>query len=712
MEIEELKALYFPNEIDVDAELFLPICKVASSIKCMSGYFTSGFLSELASAIFCYIKSNNESIKFIISPNLSEEDIEIILKAQSANEDTLGFLFPNYAIETNLLRSKTLDAFFYLIATNKIELKIALMKEGVFHTKAWIFETPKGLVTIHGSGNATASGLSHNFEQLNLSIAWKTPDACETCNELNKRFHSIWDGSYRGIYTFPVNEASLLSIRQYANSKNLAENQQNLLSELQAAYDENQHKIKMEGIKPQRLKVPNYLNFTKGAFAHQGEAVDAWLNNSCMGILSIATGGGKTLTSLIAASKVNEQVNKFFLVIAVPTRALLDQWAEDVRAFGVEPINSNGKNKKILNGEIREALRKIKIGASFCEALILTHEALKSDLMDVLKKSDGQITYMFIGDEVHNLGSRGFIQNAPQFFRHKLGLSATYERQFDEDGTQFLKEYFGPVVFEYSLEEAIGNCLVPYDYFVHKAYLTASEEDEFKELTEKIRALSYAANLPDGDKQKDLWNSLCIKRRKVVETAENKIIVFKEIFEMLRHSRKIEKTLIFCTDKDGSQLAAVNNYLNTAKIHWHQITSSETSSRKRLETVVDQFRSNEYQVLTAMRVLDEGFNIPQTETAFLLSSNTVRRQWAQRLGRILRTSKSTGKTKATLHDFLVIPISPAGIMDSDLKALIRSECERVIYFAKLSNNFAANTGALTYVSEMLSSLEDDNVNSL
>ena len=50
-----------------------------------------------------------------------------------------------------------------------------------------------------------------------------------------------------------------------------------------------------------------------------------------------------------------------------------------------------------------------------------------------------------------------------------LGLSATYSRQFDADGTQRLLQVFGPV-----LEPAIGlaeaimlGLLVPYDYRLH-----------------------------------------------------------------------------------------------------------------------------------------------------------------------------------------------------------------------------------------------------
>ena len=86
-------------------------------------------------------------------------------------------------------------------------------------------------------------------------------------------------------------------------------------------------------------------------------------------------------------------------------------------------------------------------------------------------------------------------------------------------------------------------------------------------------------------------------------------------------------------------------------------------------------------MLTAMRVLDEGVDIPQTDTAFLLASSTVEREWTQRRGRILRNAP--GKQFANLHDFIVVPPaleSPSGA------SLLRSELRRASAFADLAEN--------------------------
>ncbi len=95
-------------------------------------------------------------------------------------------------------------------------------------------------------------------------------------------------------------------------------------------------------------------------------------------------------------------------------------------------------------------------------------------------------------------------------------------------------------------------------------------------------------------------------------------------------------------------------------------------------------------MLTAKRVLDEGVNIPQVKQAYILASTTVKRQWVQRRGRLLRMCKAIGKTHAIIHDFVVLPpgtsASTVESLDQDARKLVRSELERVWEFARSSRN--------------------------
>jgi len=695
-EINNLRPIYYPTEDNLDSDLFLPVTKDSCSIDCMVGYFTSGSLLELAQALVCFFNSDlNSKMRLIVSPNLMDDDVEAISEAISYDKSLIPFLFPGFSLDEKTFRNNSVRSLCYLVASGRIEIKVALKDDGLFHTKCWIFNTSQGDVAIHGSGNATKKGLSNNFEQIVLSRSWKGEESEYICKDLKSRFHLIWDDSYEGINCKSLNQSTINEIKRIkidSEAKDIDE--EGLIKRLRESLSEDHTTFS-----PQRLAVPSWLNYQTGNFKHQGEAIQCWVDNKYCGIMSIATGGGKTLTSLTAASLLNQFEQHLLVVIAVPTAPLLGQWEDEVKQFSVKPFNTYKLNRREVKIRLRDQIRRLKHGASKTEVIIVTHDSLSSDMLDYLGSEKVNVPVLLIGDEVHNLGSEGFRKKTPDYYKYRIGLSATHERQFDEEGSNFLLEYFGGLIYEYSLEEAIGNCLVPFEYFVHTVYLTAEEEDRFAELTAEIKKLSFASNNNDGDSAKEAWKLKCLERRRVIEAASNKVKAFSEVFPSTKD--KVEKTLIFCTDKYPDQIIDINHILNDRYINFHQITQDETSKPALLRSVLDSFNDNVMQVLTSKRVLDEGFNVPQTETAYLIASNTVRRQWIQRLGRTLRLSPKTGKTKATIHDFIVLPVINDETVDSDLLNIIEGEYRRITFFSKLSKNGLEENGSVFIANQLL-----------
>ncbi len=697
MDLNVIGNIYFSTEHDLDKELFAPLAVHSSAIKCMTGYFTSGVLRELSQSLICFLRNTETDIQFVVSPNLSEQDLNAIKKGIEADENIIPLLFPDFELSENFFKLKAVEALAYLIAKKRLTLKIAIQNKGLFHTKCWLFETELGVIAVHGSINATQSAMAENFEQIAVNKSWESDNSKKVVDKIDATFKAVWAGSYDGLQTKPINRSTVnYLLKVYENIEHRDDIRLSLMNEL-VNIEVNEGLLSRS---PQSLKIPDWLNYSTGNFAHQGKAVSAWIENHGRGILAIATGGGKTLTALVAASLVASKEESLLVVVAVPTIALLNQWVVDVKAFSVEPISTEGNT---LGLQVNNCLRRLRLNISKSEVMIVTHEGLKSDkLLRLLDKAKGSTPLMLIGDEVHNLGSIGFQSVAPEMFKYRLGLSATFERQFDTDGTQFLLDYFGDVVFEFGLDDAIGVCLVPFDYFVHQVYLDEEEEVEWAELTYKIKRLSYAAELPNGSNEKELWQTLCIKRRRIVESASGKVFL---LASSLKDKNKIKRTLIFCTDKDPKQLNQVNELLNDRQVNFHQITAEETSNKRKLAELISGFDSDELKVLTSKRVLDEGFNIPQTETAYLLASNTVYRQWIQRLGRVLRKSPKTGKKKAVIHDFVVMPSIKNDGMDSDLKGLVKSELQRIQFFNSLCENGLEKGGVEDIVEELLGLLE-------
>jgi superfamily II DNA or RNA helicase len=133
----------------------------------------------------------------------------------------------------------------------------------------------------------------------------------------------------------------------------------------------------------------------------------------------------------------------------------------------------------------------------------------------------------------------------------------------------------------------------------------------------------------------------------------------------------------------------VNQRLLESGVFVRQLTEEETGSRATTRQILDDFAKGHYQVVTCKRVLDEGVDIPQVTQAFLLASSTVRRQWIQRRGRILRQCSSIGKRIAHLHDFVVVP--PYLSSRSGMAILIL-DFERTRAFAELAENSGSDDG--------------------
>jgi superfamily II DNA or RNA helicase len=304
---------------------------------------------------------------------------------------------------------------------------------------------------------------------------------------------------------------------------------------------------------------------------------------------------------------------------------------------------------------------------------------------------------LLIGDEVHNLGRESFVSNPPAFFEHRLALSATPVRQYDPDGTEAVFDFFGEVVYKFTLRDAIGRCLVEYDYYLHPVALTEMEMDLWKEITARIRqnAWRQTDNQPD-----EYLAKLFRDRRLLLETAEDKIETLSRLLDQ-ENLNTLRHTLIYASDKEPRQLDAVNSLLNQKGVLFHQLTAEETADRRQTRQIIEAFQGGDIQVLTAKRVLDEGVNIPQISKAFILASTTVERQWIQRRGRLLRTCKETGKTHSVINDLLALPPSLDTTIDGDARALIRSELRRAQEFASLARNAGKADGPLPLIHKLV-----------
>jgi superfamily II DNA or RNA helicase len=577
------------------------------------------------------------------------------------------------------------------------------MRNALFHSKVWLFKDGHTMAALHGSANMTDAGLGRNREQLSLSRAWLGGDAARTCARLVEEFEVLWAGGDDDCIVVDLPRAlQERLIAEYKTDRSpTGEDFRRLWRKAQGLPDAPDP---LAPYVPPEFSLPDGLDYRTGDFAHQGQAVDAWRATGWRGILEMCTGSGKTLTAMVGAHGLHEAIGPLLIVVSAPYKVLLEQWCEEIALFGLNPINlSDAGGPEARERLISTARRRLRLGVSHVEALVVSNDTLVTpEFVSAIERFGG--SKLLIADECHNLGAESFIGSPPTCFEYRLGLSATPVRQYDDDGTAALVDYFGPVCFSFTLEEAIGKCLTPYDYFAHFVPLDDAEMVEWRDLSEQIGRHAWKI---DAGLSNDQLNFLLLKRRRVLETATSKLSTLAALLDA-EDLHELRYTLIYATDKAPQQLLDINAILQARDVMFHQLTAEETGNPVLAKSILERFQTGRLQVLTAKRVLDEGVNVPQIERAYILASTTVRRQWIQRRGRLLRTCKAIGKTHAVIHDLVALPPEAydGKQMDAEAKKIVNGELDRVWEFARLSRNGATTDGPFAKVQALQALLKD------
>ena len=695
--LQDLRPLYFLPTDPLAEEVLIPGFQSAAKVDCMVGFFSSKVLASLAPGLATYIRNAKNSFRLIISPFLRQEDCEAIERGLKSSEVIVSEILENMIVTEELLQQHTLKCLSWMIRMDRIQIKIALMEDALFHPKVWLFEDGGDVVAVHGSSNVTDRGIWKNIEQIAVSKSWEDSNQRYVTDKLCIQFEQLWQNQTESCVVISLPQAIRDQLlKNYYAETPPTEAEMRALYKRAAGVKEEAEPYELPAAQRNEFAIPAELRYKEGPFEHQGKAVDAWCVAGYRGVLEMATGSGKTITAMICAHRLYELHQPLLIVVAAPFIPLIQQWCDEIEPFGLRPVNlteASGQHGRAR--ELNRIKRRFRSDTSNVEAIVVSHDTLcNPTFQNELKKFD--CTKLLVADEAHNLGREGFVKEPPEFFDYRIGLSATPVRQYDEEGTEALFAFFGDVVFQFTLKEAIGRCLVEYDYFVHPVELTRTEMDKWYDLTARIKAIAWrqSENKPDN-----YLAQLLRDRRKLLETAENKIqalksALAKEDLSALRH------TLIYTSDKGPEQLDHVNALLNAHGVLFHQLTHEETQNRAKMKEIISSFQQGLLRVLTAKRVLDEGVNIPQIRKAFILASTTVERQWVQRRGRLLRTCREIDKTHSEIHDFMSLPPDIDNI-DEEARSLIRSELSRVQKFASLARNAGRPDGPLRIIDELV-----------
>lgn len=694
-----IRALYEVPRDNIASEVLIPGMRVATRVRIMAGFFSSQSFAQLAPGLAAFIEGDNEPLEMLISPRISAEDRDAIGRAindpvKVANE-TMILLFEEARASQSAIAAHVVDCLSYLIAADRLHLRFVLMEQGMFHPKVWLLEQGDDVLAVHGSSNPTEAGLLYNSEAVSVDRPWVDGDAArERTLALTEMFEAYWHNKREKSLTVEASAGLRISgeheVERIPTTDDFwrAWHEDFKKGAAPPLPSEVPQPVWISGAPDQRLHTPGNLIWETGRFAHQGRAVRAWEDGGRRGILAIATGGGKTVLSFIAATRLqNENETPLLVVVLAPTSPLVDQWEAETERFGIRAyvLGRLGAGNRIA--DLHWIIAGLEHGVSRTEVLICSNSLYggSSDLRQFLDAVPESIRVLLVADEVHNLGTRTFLEHTPERAQYRLGLSATPIRQYDAYGTDALFDFFGPTLFEFGLDEAIAaGCLTPYRYHLHEVQLDPEEMDEWRRLTEQLRKRGFVRPDEGQGGLDEAIQRLLEARRSVLENAADKIPILQRLIDQTPASA-VAGTLIYTSAKRDplgrvKQITQVNRLLSDLGIISHQLTYTETGGPK-ARKIISAFADGDYQALTCMKVLDEGVDVPATTHAYILASSTVQREWVQRRGRVLRTFP--GKEFANIHDYFLVPPDPES---TEGRAILRGELKRADDFAGSAEN--------------------------
>ncbi|NVM20269.1 MAG: DEAD/DEAH box helicase family protein [Desulfobacterales bacterium] len=656
-----IKNTYSSLETDLVDELVVPLLQRAVQYDRGVGFFTSGWLKEAAKGLLSFVKHNGKA-RIITSPNLSEQDWQTI---KVADEQRQGQMIVAGSIENALsdlkkkLEYDTLAALAWLIRDGILEFCFAIpqgnLAGGIFHSKLSIFIDPYGNgVALHGSQNDSVQA-SLNEESYSAFCSWN--EGVKWFDEHCYRFNQIWNNLFPKLRVLKVPEVEKEKLIRYTKE-----------------YPRPYPAPSVEGGSTAALPPVPSLHPVKTPRDYQKKAIAKWEEQGRRGIFEMATGTGKTITAILAAVNVFQQEGSLALVVLVPYKHLVDQWIEELRGFGFLPIpcyESINTWKKVAANSIREV--NARLVSNLC--LVSTHQTAS---MEPFRKMISRLhsPFLLLGDEIHELGAAHYRKALSEHAPWRIGLSATPDRWYDEEGTSFLRTYFGETVIKYELDQAIKDkALTPYQYYLEKIDFNTEEIAEYLRLSKLIAQLST-----DAEKNQTRLEDLLRRRADLIGKAANKIPRLLAIVQAHRKACEVEgekyqHILVYCNKGTHREVLTAMAGLG---LRMHEFVHDVPLVERR--KILDAFSKGEIDGLVAIRCLDQGVDVPATRRAYILASSTNPREFVQRRGRILR--KAEGKQFAQIYDFLVGPWNTTEVLSNEsARGLLLRELPR---FAEVS----------------------------
>jgi superfamily II DNA or RNA helicase len=603
----EFPVVMATSTVDLIRQFYVPALSRSVSYDRGVGFFSSKWI-ELAAEGLSGLASNGGSARLVASPILDAQDWETLKRGAQAQNDPVLLAALQKAVRSleRELRTDTLSAIAWMIADGLLEVRLAVPigdLDGDFHDKFGVFHDElNDEVAFHGSPNDSKQAF-HNYESISIFCSWIDRREAERVRAHKDRFDRIWNNKEPNLRVFPLPEA----IRE-----NIAE-------------------LRHRSSCPYKPKATTQIPQDR-RWRHQIDAEREFLAQG-RGILEMATGTGKTRTALRICQTLVNRGEVDTIIVSADGVDLLEQWHKQLLAL--EPALSK---RFVVFRHYEDYHERERFDLNPRRAMLLISRPALAPVMRTLNSGDAERT-LLIHDEVHRLGSPGnrkSLAGQSDNVRYRLGLSATPEREYDQEGTQFIEEHIGKVIFSFGLADAIrGRILSPFDYYPLEY---APDDNDRRRLQDVYRRAEARERAGEPMSQEEIW----IELARVHKTSLAKLPVFGTFLE--EHARVLERCIIFVETREyGDEvLRIVHRYRHDFHTYY---TGEESETLRR-------FATGEIECLLTCHRLSEGIDIRSIRSVILFSSARTPLETIQRMGRCLRIDPDQPAKRANVVDFI------------------------------------------------------------
>ena len=561
------------------------------------GYFTSGWL-RLASSGLCRLAARGGRARIVASPKLSAEDCAALARGMEARTEPVLVAAMRYTLEEmeRTLETDTLGTLAWMVADGLLDFRIAVAAadlDGDFHDKFGLFEDDLDAVAFRGSPNDSERAF-RNYESISAYYSWLDDREALRVKAERERFEAIWDNRDPNLRVYEVPEAIRRDLVQITK-------------------------------RTPRPYATRSVHDTR--WRHQREAITAFLEARC-GVLEMATGTGKTRTAIQILSELRDRGLVRSAVVVAHGTDLLDQWHRELLTRTTLPVHRDYAGR-------REGLSFLNAPGD--AVLLLSRRNLPGLLGRTPPALAGSTLLIF--DEVHGMGSAGMVESIGDRldgFPFRLGLSATPERAYDDRGNEFVDEAIGPVVYRFSLEQAIRRgILCEFDY-VPLDYAFSNEDKAA--VRQAIRRHHGRARSGDPSPVEQLYQDLA----RIRKLSREKLAPFREYVSTQREI--LNRSLVFVETAEYGEL--VQDILMEFEVDYHTYYGDDDRAN------LKRFAKGGLDCLVTCKRISEGIDISSVGTIVLFASARARLETIQRLGRCLRTDPSDPGKRALVVDFV------------------------------------------------------------